>query len=308
MKVSVILCTYNPSPVFFTRTIEGLQKQDLPLHEWELLIIDNKSSTDISKIAGIDWHPQSRIIREETPGLTNARLCGITHSAGDILVFVDDDNVLKNNYLTKAWEIGVQYPYLGAWGGKTIGEYESSPPAWFEKRHFEMLAIRDVERDVWSNQYFNWETTPIGAGLVIRREIGEAYKRETEKKSNQIVLDRSGNSLLSGGDNEIVYESIRLGYGTGRFRDLELWHLIPARRLDLNYIKELVLNISKSNVLLYHKFNRHYDPFPEVKGILSRLIALKWFYSKPRIKRELITAEKKGVVEGRKILKNLEHE
>ena len=50
----------------------------------------------------LSWHPHARHIREDELGLTPTRLRGIAEAEGDLLVFIDDDNILTPDYLERA--------------------------------------------------------------------------------------------------------------------------------------------------------------------------------------------------------------
>src|SRR5262245_17766493 len=101
LKVSVIISTHNPNRGRLRRTLEGLARQKLVSHEWELVLVDNASRTPIS-LEAIDAARQIknlRVVREERLGLTFGRLAGVRHSNGQLIVLVDDDNVLNADYL-----------------------------------------------------------------------------------------------------------------------------------------------------------------------------------------------------------------
>src|SRR5690242_12200927 len=102
VHASVIVCTHNPRPDYLTRTLAALRGQTLPTHEWELLVIDNASDCPVAEIADVSWHPDGAILKEDTLGLTPARLRGIDRARAELLVFVDDDNVLDTAYLERA--------------------------------------------------------------------------------------------------------------------------------------------------------------------------------------------------------------
>ena len=53
----------------------------------------------------LGWHPHHLELLENEPGLTAARVRGINESEGELLVFVDDDNLLADDYLERAVEI-----------------------------------------------------------------------------------------------------------------------------------------------------------------------------------------------------------
>ena len=306
LRATVILCTFNPKKEILARVLEGLKKQSLPSDDWELLMIDNNSSNSFQKNLDLSWHTNSKIIIEEKQGLTHARIAGMKNATSDIYIFVDDDNVLDPHYLTNALKIADSHSFLGVWGGITIGDFEIDPPQWFTKKHFEMLAIRDVKRDLWSNKYFDNSTNPIGAGLVIRSNVGKAYIEAQEDDNNQPILDRKGNSLLSGGDNDIVFTAINLGYGSGCFKKLRLTHIIPKDRLTKSYIIKLTESIALSNVLLYHKYGLTYDLPVRPRG---RITDILYYFQRKRmspIKRALIDAEINGILKGKTILKSFD--
>ncbi len=103
--ISTILCTHNPRPDYLRRTLEGLRRQDIKKDDWELVVVDNACDPPFAKLADLGWHPRARVVCERTLGLTEARLRGLRESRGDLIVFVDDDNVLADNYLKVAWNI-----------------------------------------------------------------------------------------------------------------------------------------------------------------------------------------------------------
>src|SRR5258708_33700026 len=127
MKLSVIICTHSPRLEYLSRTLEALRSQTAPHSHWELLLIDNCSDEALASRIDLSWHPEGRHIREEELGLTPARLRGIAEAKGDLIVFVDDDNVLRHDYLETASRISATHPYLGAFGGSIEAEFEIEP-------------------------------------------------------------------------------------------------------------------------------------------------------------------------------------
>lgn len=110
---SVIICSHNPRKDYLNRTILGLKAQTFPKEEWKLLLVDNASDEILSKIFDLSWHPNSRHVREGELGLTAARLRGIKESKSELLVFVDDDNILKADYLERVSKTSQENPRIG---------------------------------------------------------------------------------------------------------------------------------------------------------------------------------------------------
>ncbi len=238
--ISVVLPTHNPDLGRLRRTLDALVGQSLPRSSWELLVVDNASSpplssTEIDAIGG-------RLVLEPTPGLTPARLAGIRAARGDLLVFVDDDNVLAPDFLVHVLSIFTRHPQLGAAGGKILPEFASPPPAWAAE-FYGLLALRDLgaeEKIAPGAPAASWpDFAPVGAGLCVRHLVASAYAQHLAHDPTRRTLDRTGRSFASGGDNDLVFTVLHAGWGVGYFPQLTLTHLIPSSRLAPDYLAQL---------------------------------------------------------------------
>lgn len=248
-SISVIICTHNPRRDYLHKVLDALKAQTLSTDSWELLLIDNASEQILASEIDLSWHSNSRHIREETLGLTPARLRGVQESQADILVFVDDDNVLDADYLEITLQISQDFSLLGAWGGQVKPEFEVPPPEW-TRSYWNYLAIREFEQDQWSNLLHQYETTPCGAGLCVRKVIAEKYAYLVNTDPKRLGLDRKGNLLTSCGDSDLAFTACDVGFGTGQFTALKLTHLMPAGRLDESYLVKLIEGMEYSHILL----------------------------------------------------------
>jgi hypothetical protein len=247
--LSVVICTHNPRPDYFCRTLAGLRAQTLSTDRWELLIIDNASVPEKGPHPDLSWHSRARLLHEAKFGLTHARLRGIQEAEGDLLVFVDDDNVLDPDYLETVQRVAEQKPFLGSWSGQCRPDFEEPPPEW-TRRYWGNLVIRQFDQDVWSNLPRLGETMPCGAGLCVRREVAQRYLDLHETGKRSMLLDRVGNSLASGGDNDLAACACDLGFGVGLITTLKLTHLIPPERVTEQYLVRLAEGIYCSAVVL----------------------------------------------------------
>jgi glycosyltransferase involved in cell wall biosynthesis len=252
MNLSVIICSHNPRSDYLQRTLDALRAQTLPKQQWELLLVDNRSKDRLSECWDLSWHPHGRHIREDQLGLTSAFLTGIRESRGMMLIVVDDDNVLASDYLICALNKANRYPDVGVWNGSNTPEFEKAPAQW--KRAFlPYLAINEEEADRVSRDIES-APLPIGAGMVIRREVAEAYSfwMASATPRRKVALNRRGPRLYAGEtDMELGIVAIRNGYACGRTPDLQLTHLMPRRRFSTGYLFRIVRDISYSHVLIY---------------------------------------------------------
>jgi glycosyltransferase involved in cell wall biosynthesis len=249
--ISVILCTHNPRPDYLQRTLASLKAQTLPKAQWELLLVDNASQQPVAPLYDLTWHPQGRHIHEKTLGLTPARLCSIKAANGQWLVFVDDDNVVAEDYLTNSMLLVKRYPQLVVFGAGTLQpEFEIVPPAELKNLLF-MLALRDTDTPRWSNNPKDSTCLPFGAGLCVQQKIAEEYAALIERLKINQVLDRRGTQLYSHGDDLFSWTAAETGYGFGIFPELRITHLIAAGRLNRKYFLKLIYFSAFSHCMLH---------------------------------------------------------
>jgi hypothetical protein len=156
--------------------------------------------------------------------------------------------VLAPDYLEQALRVETQWPILGAWCGDVVGEFETQPDPWMHPL-LAYISIRECKEARWSNNPGDWSAIPFGTGLCIRAEVAALYARQQTTRSPERILDRRGSSLMSAEDIDMVLYCRKLALGFGRFPELRMTHLIPARRLSEDYPVELVRAVSRSTVL-----------------------------------------------------------
>ena len=257
-----------------------------------MLLIDNASKVPLASQWDLSWHPHARHILEDKLGLTPARLRGIRESKGELLVFVDDDNVLDADYLQVALKIASDRPYLGVFGGSISPEFETEPTSWIRS-----FWTWEIKKDMWSNFIEPTIPQPCGAGMCVGRSLASAYVDIIQNDEVRFNLDRKGASLISGGDTDLIMTACKSGIGIGRFKDLKLTHLIPSARLEEAYLLRLVEATSYSGVLLCAKHDQIPQlpknfPFRRQLGFVRR-----FFTMKPR-QRRFYEAELRGYLKG----------
>jgi glycosyltransferase involved in cell wall biosynthesis len=255
--ISVVICTYNPNRDRLDRVLAALDTQTLAKDQWELIVVDNASSVPLEVSVA---EMALRVIREPRQGLSWARFAGVAEARHSLVIFVDDDNVLDRDYLSAAASIASAHPSLGAFGGRSVPEWEGAtqPPTWIEEFHGN-LALRDLGAEdiiqTWGDTRDYPSAAPIGAGMVMRREAIAGWISAFREGTR--ISDRRGEALTSGGDNDIVINVLKQGYAVGYFPALTLTHIIPPGRLDIAHQGRLSHGIAKSwvEVLSLHELS-----------------------------------------------------
>lgn len=151
----------------------------------------------------------------------------------------------------------------------------------------------------------HWASTPLGAGLCVQRDVANRYAAAVTRDPIRKTLDRQGASLVSGGDIDLVYTGLSMGYGMGVFRELSLRHLIPPRRLTAEYLSSLSEGIGFSSAILDVLWNRgcNADPIaPSMAALLRNGLAE---LSRRVTRRRYIAARRLGRSKGQRFLQSL---
>jgi glycosyltransferase involved in cell wall biosynthesis len=255
LDVSVIICCYN-SQKRIVETLRHLAQQESGGLDVEIILVDNNCSDDTVSFAVDLWARLKpgfplHVIRENMPGLSNARKAGIYQAKGEILVFCDDDNWLAEDYINVAFKTMMEHTDVGACCGQNFPFPASGTPlpVWFSDfselyacgRYLTHSGDVTTRKAIW------------GAGMVIRRTlIIGMYKNGMV----HIMTDRKGSNLSSGGDTEICYWLTFLGWKLWFEEKLKLNHFIEFDRLTVAYRDSLKMALWSSTSIL----NGFYDP------------------------------------------------
>ena len=167
IQISVVICCYNSEPRI-GRTLESLLAQQFKNAVcWEVVLVDNNCADQTIEVAQAVWGSDAvplRIVQESIPGLSAARDRGVAESAGEYILFCDDDNWLAPDYLQRAFtfmEASLEYAAIGGWGD-VVSDEEVAIPEWFDqfKTKYACGKTND-EGDV---------DTLVGAGMFLRKE------------------------------------------------------------------------------------------------------------------------------------------
>lgn len=244
MLLSVIVPTHNPHRGRLDRTLAGLRAQTLPAAQWELLVVDNASAPALAP-GSAALPGNGRVVVEPQLGLTHARRRGFTAAGGEFIVMVDDDNVLAPDYLAQVLALFAAHPGIGALGGRSVAEFERAPAAWWQPEFDGLIACRDLgPKPLTARGHAEYPAcAPIGAGMALRRAAVQAWLADP---ASAALTDRRGSELTSGGDNDLILYVLKAGWAVAYFPELALTHLIPAGRVERDYLARLNRGIAKS--------------------------------------------------------------
>lgn len=253
-KLTVIICTHRPHVAHISETLAALDKQTLPKDQWELWLIGDPATRKIVEGVGTGWHPHARFIENPPQGIARARLRAMREFLGgptNLMLFVDDDNLLAPDYLEAGLAIGEREPKLGCWGGQLVGRFAVPPPDWIGP-FLKYLAVFPLERELRLKGSFtgNFDCVPPTAGMFMRRVLADQHLRMLDAKPEHLALGGSRGAPIGGEDMDIGLSALDIGYEAARFPQLTITHLMPADRLNVEYMCKLMRSIRTGTLLL----------------------------------------------------------
>jgi hypothetical protein len=137
------------------------------------------------------------------------------------------------------------YPFVGVWGpGQINVEFQTIPHSWiYSRKYFFQERHRKTGYSCLSPSENSFWVT--GTGSAFQRDVLRTYEAAVQRHQLNIS-DRIGNSLNSGGDIQMVWEAIKLGYAQGFIEELQCNYLISTSKANMSYIFRLCFGTSSS--------------------------------------------------------------
>jgi len=238
---TIAIPTYNgenrlPRVLEKLRTQTGVEKLN-----WEILIVDNNSTDGVAKLIQeyqLQWyHPfPLKYCLETQKGAAFARARAIQEANSEIIGFLDDDNLPAPNWILEAYKFALNNPQVGAYASKVHGVFEVEPPENIKPLLF-YLAI--TQRGEQPHLYLPFrQGLPPTAGLVVRRQAWKDHVPEVP-----FLIGRIGASMLGSEDAEALSYIQKAGWEIWYNPTMEVEHLIPAMRLEKDYLISLMRGV-----------------------------------------------------------------
>jgi glycosyltransferase involved in cell wall biosynthesis len=237
MRISVIICTYNRDR-FLPDALKSLLKQNASPEDFEIVIVNNNSNDKTEEISlnFIEQNPSLNVSYyfEPNPGLSFARNRGIKEAKADLISYIDDDGIAREDYVKNLITAFDNNPEYGAVGGKVIPIYESG------------------EEPAWMNKYIQ--------GVVSKVDYGEKVK-DFEKKypagcnmafRKYLFGDFGGfnTDLVYRGDDKFVFHNLK-SHGVKVLYEPNIFvnHFIDSYRTEPKFINKISKSIGASEKL-----------------------------------------------------------
>lgn len=218
LTASVIVCTYDLGRfALLARAVDAVRAQLRPGDELVVVVDNSRTLTQWCRHAWPELQVQENDLGR---GLSSARTVGVKHSAGEVIVFLDDDAVPADGWL-EAMKRPFLDPKVVGVSGATLPAWEGGRPAWFPDEFGWVVGCdyRGLPGD--GKQVRN----PIGANMAFRADALHAAGGFNSE------LGRVGADLSGCEETEIAIRIRERSDGViVRQLGAEVSHHVPAER------------------------------------------------------------------------------
>ena len=270
--ISIIICTYNRMHSL-SKTLESLVSQYVPDGtNWEIVVVDN-NSTDSTQQVIEDFQSRFqgrfRSVRELQQGISFARNRGIRESRGEVLAFIDDDEIATPGWLEKLTANLFSGEWAGS-GGPVVSQWNRRPPTWWsDKSPFTLgpLAAWGADPKVKTLVH-----PPVGANMAFRRETFDKFG------GFRTDLGRVGGILLHGEDTEFGRRLMDAGLKLRYEPAAVTLHPVDESRISKKYFLDWWFNKGKSDIREFGDQKSGIHLFSIPIGIFRDIVveAIRW--------------------------------
>lgn len=247
-SVSVIVCTYNGSTRIEACLSALIAQENAP--EYEIIVVDNCSTDNTSdlvkrKLSMFFPKDKWKVIRENNPGLINARITGIKAAKFEHVLFCDDDNLLSSNFLFLGANIFNSNKKIGVLGSLGIPKLEILKPKWFD---FYQKSFACGPQ----NENSGLKSSPLAyvygaSSFFLKKPLLELINLPYKF----FLTGRFKGKTISGDDLELCWLMKLMGYEIHYSNRLIFEHFIPFQRLSTDYLIKMKSGTSAGSALLF---------------------------------------------------------
>ncbi|MEX5632509.1 glycosyltransferase [Parafrankia sp. FMc2] len=196
-RLSVIISCRN-SAATLAQTLESIAAQAYP-GWWEMVVVDNGSTDNTADVArGFTGRlPHLQVVRPPEPGhQAHGVNHGIAHSSGEVIVFLDSDDIVGPDYMIHMARAMTKHGFVGA----RVDVDRLNPPA--------VRARRRVLQGAGIDTYCGFRPAAIGAAMGGRRDAIDAVGGMDPELPTQHDLDVSWRMAAKGCPTVFVPDAV----------------------------------------------------------------------------------------------------
>lgn len=237
LKANIVIATYNRSALL-AETLSSLENHLIDRSEVNVIVVNNNSIDNTQEVSESFISKISTLmcLQEFRQGLSYARNHGIHSSTGDIVVFLDDDVELHENWLDELLA-PFNDPNVAVVGGKVLPYGMQEFPDWLPREYGFLASVFDP-----SDKLCEMDKV-MGANFAVRKSAFDNVGLF------DVNLGRKGKKLLGGEEVELFHRIRNAGLKIVYTPHSVVWHKI-SEKLKREYIEDYAYWLGVSEALI----------------------------------------------------------
>jgi len=230
MQLSVVICTLNRQNII-QRTLYALS-QCTYRGQWELLVVDNGVQDHTRAIVNsFDKLLPVRYLREPRPGKFHALNRAIATAGSDRMIFIDDDILVRPDFLNVYADAFDTYPDVALFGGPIDLEL---PP----RHDADLVSVPQVRAVLAQSDFgpeprpLTWPDIPIGGNMAVRRDILGVDLVFQPIRQHGFTMELALEDCL------FFKRTMQQGHTAMYLPEARVRHIVRAEQLRLGYFSE----------------------------------------------------------------------
>lgn len=241
--LSLIICTCNRS-ILLPKVVAALDRGD-PVpggFSCEVIVVDNNSTDDtaavVTELSRKKRPWDLRYVAEKKPGLSNARNAGIKAARFDIIGFIDDDAVPRDNYLRNIAAAIVENPGVSCFTNRIIIEHAGAP-SWL-KAGGKFAVMDRGGYDLGRSKLLEaGDPSPIGASMFFHKSVFERYGGFDPG----FGYDFARRDMIVPGEESLLYEKVRRNLTVLYVHEAVVDHVPTGHKYETGYLRRFYKGI-----------------------------------------------------------------
>ncbi len=264
--VSVVICTYD-RPGLLAPALQSVFDQTLdPFTTMEVLVVDNcpreTTRAVVEKYQALGRYPV-RYVAEPREGVSFARNRGIETSQGDIIAYLDDDEIADPEWLQGMLEVYRTFPSAVAVTGKVDPIWEVPPPAWFDDGFKLSVSVGGWGDEI---KQLSYPTGWIWVG-------NSSFRRSIFAKIGvfDVRLGRRGKSRSAGEETDLQCRIEQAGGHVYYTPKALIRHHVPKERMTLGYYARIWYGAGSAHYFLDRRYQGYTYILKKASELLVKL-------------------------------------
>ncbi len=270
LDISVLVCTYNRASAL-AEMLDGLTRQTrLEGVTYEVLVVSDGSTDETDDVARQYARTLPlRLLAVPHRGKSAALNAGCRAATGDLVVFVDDDVVLTETWLSELWAASRRRPDVACFQGRVLNRWDCAVPDWLALEGEFQIKGPIVRCDFGANEVPMHPVTFIGANAAVRRT---ALQSVGEFRTD---LGPGAPPAGLGEDTELSLRLARNNFIGLYVPTATVYHPVPADRATQAYFKKWARSAGHAEARIFESYRTSTQLFGMPRYAIRRYLELR---------------------------------